>query len=108
MSKSKRLPSGTGAVFGAKEGIKPTPSLLEIQKTISAKMTKDMALCQACGKKFNKNEFCVQCTVCGLWALKVYIGMTDKNLPLTSSTFSTSIRASPTGPAGHAKLMQKE
>jgi len=41
-------------------------------------MPKDTALCLACNKKFTKTEFCVQCTVCGLWAHKACIGMSDE------------------------------
>lgn len=41
-------------------------------------MPKDTALCLACGKKFNKTDSSVQCTVCGLWAHKTCIGMSDE------------------------------
>ena len=38
----------------------------------------EAAVCLACGKKFCKTDYCVQCTVCGLWAHKACVNMTDE------------------------------
>ena len=38
----------------------------------------EAAVCLACGKKFCKTDYSLQCTVCGLWAHKTCVGMTDE------------------------------
>jgi Mg2+ and Co2+ transporter CorA len=40
-------------------------------------MGKETTNCLGCSKKFSKNEFCVQCTVCGLWIHKVCADISD-------------------------------
>ena len=51
------------------------------------KMPKDTAVCLACGKKFTKTEASVQCTVCGLWAHKNCIGMSDEIFNFINAQF---------------------
>lgn len=39
---------------------------------------KDSSSCLGCSKKFTKSDFCLQCTVCGLWSHKTCSGATDE------------------------------
>ena len=50
-------------------------------------MPKDTTICLACGKKFTKTEASVQCTVCGLWAHKTCIGMSDEIFNFINTQF---------------------
>jgi hypothetical protein len=51
---------------------------------MAPKQTEATATCLACNKKFNKSEYSLQCTVCGLWVHKTCSGISDDGYKFVS------------------------
>jgi hypothetical protein len=51
---------------------------------------KEAATCLGCSKKFNKSDYCLQCTVCGLWIHKTCSGISDEGFKFVNDTFNAT------------------
>jgi hypothetical protein len=51
---------------------------------------KEAATCLGCNKKFNKSEYSLQCTVCGLWIHKTCSGISDEGFKFVNDTFNAT------------------
>jgi hypothetical protein len=51
---------------------------------MAPKQTEPTTTCLACNKKFNKSEYSLQCTVCGLWVHKTCSGISDDGYKFVS------------------------
>ena len=50
----------------------------------------DKETCLGCSKKFNKSEYSLQCTVCGLWIHKTCAGISDDGYKFVSEQLKTT------------------
>ena len=54
------------------------------------KQTEPTSTCLSCNKKFTKSDYCLQCTVCGLWIHKTCSGLSDDGYKFVSEQLQTT------------------